>query len=86
MQIATRKIWGGVMEIFHTLVGVMIIGSVLQGTVPHGMGNVVQPLFGKPTGSEVGTQGPSPQIGFPMGNQACIVPALMLAFAKTPPP
>ena len=44
---------------------------------PCGMGNVAQPLTQKTGREQDGTQDPSPQIDFPMENQACIVPRLL---------
>ena len=56
-------------------------------TYPCGMANVVQP-YGKAHRRVVAHRTPNPQIGSPVGNQACIVAkaALRLAFAKTPSP
>ena len=39
--------------------------------------NVAQPWIWKTSGELVSAQEPSPQIGFPVGNQACIVPRLL---------
>ena len=48
-----------------------------RGSFCVAMENVAQPLTQKISGEWVGTQYPSPQIGSPLGNQACIVPRLL---------